>query len=280
LIRDRAEGNPCYLEELINALVDAQVLTYHKGTWAMTRDFKESDIPSTIHGVITARLDRLSQSARRVLQEAAVIGRVFLYDLLQRISIYGAQLDDALNELEQSGLISPRSLYPEMEMMFKHALIQEVCYSNLLRSERQRVHERIGQFMEILFADRLNEFYETMAMHFQRGQSLDKAIFYLIRSGNKALRRYALEESQRHFLGAKQLAELETPPTTESRELLVDVLNQWAFVYYYRGRFRDLQKLFDTNQPVVEALSDHSRQGMYWAWQGWTLWHRGHYEAA
>jgi tetratricopeptide (TPR) repeat protein len=280
LIRDRAEGNPFYLEELINALVDAEVLTYHEGTWVLTRDFKETDIPSTIHGVITARLDRLSRPARRVLQEAAVIGRVFLYELLQRVSIYEAQLDEILNELEQSGLISPRSLYPEMEMMFKHALIQEVCYSNLLRSERQRVHERIGRVMESLFADRLNEFYETMAMHFKRGQSLDKAIFYLIRSGNKALRRYALEESQRHFLEAKQLAEMQTPPSVESQELLVDVLNQWAFVYYYRGRFRDLQKLFDTYQPVVEALSDYGRQGMCWAWQGWILWHRGHFEAA
>ncbi|MEJ2155145.1 MAG: adenylate/guanylate cyclase domain-containing protein [Desulfobacteraceae bacterium] len=280
LIRERAEGNPFYLEELVNALVDAEVLTYHDGTWAITRDLKETDIPSTIHGVITARLDRLSQPARRVLQEAAVIGRVFLYDLLQRVSIYDAQLDDALNELEQSGLIRPRSIQPEMEMMFKHALIQEVCYSNLLRSERQRVHERIGQVMEMLFADRLHEFYETMAMHFKRGKSLEKAIFYLIRSGNKALRRYALEASQRHFLGAKQLAELVTPPTVESQELLVDVLNQWAFVYYYRGRFRDLQKLFDTHQPVVESLSDRSRLGMYSAWQGWILWHRGYYEAA
>jgi class 3 adenylate cyclase/tetratricopeptide (TPR) repeat protein len=280
LIRERAEGNPFYLEELINALVDAEVLTYHNGTWAMTRDFKESDIPSTINGVITARLDRLSQPARRVLQEAAVIGRVFLYDLLQRVSVYDSQLDEALNELEQSGLIRPRSIHPEMEMMFKHAVIQEVCYSNLLRSERQRVHERIGRVMEMLFADRLHEFYETMAMHFKRGKSLEKAIFYLIRSGNKALRRYALEASQRHFLGAKQLAELVTPPTVESQEMLVDVLNQWAFVYYYRGRFRDLQKLFDANQPVVESLSDRSRLGMYNAWQGWTLWHRGFFEAA
>jgi class 3 adenylate cyclase/tetratricopeptide (TPR) repeat protein/ABC-type dipeptide/oligopeptide/nickel transport system ATPase component len=280
LIRERAEGNPFYLEEMVNALVDAEVLTYQNEAWTVTRDFKETDIPSTIHGVITARLDRLSQPARRVLQEAAVIGRVFLYDLLQRVSIFDAQLDDALNELEQSGLIRPRSIHPEMEMMFKHALIQEVCYSNLLRSERQRVHERIGRVMETLFADRLHEFYETMAMHFKRGKSLEKAVFYLIRSGNKALRRYALETSQRHYLGAKQLAELVTPPTAESQELLVDVLNQWAFVYYYRGRFRDLQKLLDANQPVVESLSDHSRLGMYSAWQGWTLWHRGYFEAA
>jgi class 3 adenylate cyclase/tetratricopeptide (TPR) repeat protein len=280
LIRERAEGNPFYLEEMINALVDAQVLTYQDGAWTMTRDFKETDIPSTIHGVISARLDRLSQRARRVLQEAAVIGRVFLYDLLQRVSIYDAQLDEALNELEQSGLIRPRALQPEMEMMFKHALIQEVCYSNLLRSERQRVHERIGREMETLFADRLHEFDETMAMHFKRGKSLEKAVFYLIRSGNKALRRYALETSQRHYLGAKQLAELVTPPTAESQELLVDVLNQWAFVYYYRGRFRDLQKLLDAHKPVVESLSDRSRLGMYSAWQGWTLWHRGYFEAA
>lgn len=280
LVRDRAEGNPFYLEELVNSLVDAEVLTYRDDIWDLTRDFKESDIPSTIHGVVTARLDRLSQPSRRLLQEASVIGRVFLYKILQRVTSHPSKLDDILSELEQSGLIKPRTLYPEMEMMFKHALIQEVCYSNLLRTERQKVHERIGQAMETLFADRLNEFYETMAMHYKRGLSSEKAIYYLIQSGNKALKRYALEESQRYFLDAKQLAERQTPPTVESQELLVDVLNQWAFVYYYRGRFRDLQKLFDTHQPVVDALSDHRYQGMYWAWRGWIMWHRGHFETA
>lgn len=280
LILDRAEGNPFYLEELINALVESEVLVCSNGTWSLTRDLIESDIPSTIHGVITARLDRLSQPARRVLQEAAVIGRVFLYKLLQRVSVYSSRLDDILNELEQSGLISPRAQGPEMEMMFKHALIQEICYSNLLRSERQLVHGRIGQAMETLFADRLNEFYETMALHFKRGQLLEKAIFYQIRSGNKALRRCALEESHRHFLGAKRLAEQTRPATVKFQEHLVDVLSQWGFVYYYRGRFRELQELLDVYQPMVESLSDPRRQGLFWAWHGWTLWHRGRFEDA
>jgi class 3 adenylate cyclase/tetratricopeptide (TPR) repeat protein len=280
LILDRAEGNPFYLEELINALVESEVLVCRNGTWSLTRDLIESDIPSTIHGVISARLDRLSQPARRVLQEAAVIGRVFLYKLLQRVSVYSSRLDDILNELEQSGLISPRAQDPEMEMMFKHALIQEICYSNLLRSERQLVHGRIGHAMETLFVDRLNEFYETMALHFNRGQLLEKAIFYQIRSGNKALRRCALEESHRHFLGAKRLAEQTRPSTVKFKEHLVDVLSQWGFVYYYRGRFRELQELLDVYHPMIESLSDPKRQGLFWAWHGWTLWHRGRFEDA
>jgi class 3 adenylate cyclase/tetratricopeptide (TPR) repeat protein len=279
-ILDRAEGNPFYLEELINALVESGVLVCRKSTWSLTRDLIESDIPSTIHGVITARLDRLSQPARRVLQEGAVIGRVFLYKLLQRVSVYSSRLDDILNELEQSGLISPRAQDPEIEMMFKHALIQEICYSNLLRSERQRVHGRIGSAMETLFADRLNEFYETMALHFKRGECLEKAIFYQIRSGNKALRRCALEESHRHFLGAKRLAEKTRPATVRFQEHLVDVLSQWGFVYYYRGRFRELQELLDVYHPMVKSLPDLRRQGLFWAWRGWTLWHRGRFETA
>jgi class 3 adenylate cyclase/tetratricopeptide (TPR) repeat protein len=280
VISDRAEGNPFFLEELINSLVDSAVLIYDNRTWRLARDFTESDIPSNIHGVITARLDRLGRKARNLLQEAAVIGRAFLYEVLEGISVYGSQLDAILLELEHSGMIHLRSAHPEREYMFKHALIQEVCYSNLLRSERQQVHERIGRYMETLFADRLNEFYETLALHYKNGLSYDKAAEYLLKSGRKALRRYALDESHRTFLAAMQLVEARTPPTPESQAMLVDVLNQWAFVYYYRGRFRDLQKLFDGYQPVVDALSDPARQGMYWAWRGWILWHRGHFEAA
>ncbi len=156
LIRDRAEGNPFYLEEMVNALIDAGALIYSQDQWQLKRAFLETDVPSTIHGVIASRLDQFSLKARRVLQEASVAGRAFLYDILKRISVYSDGVEDGLYELERSGLVHTRALHPEMEFMFKHALIQEVGYSSLLRKERQQVHERIAQVMEQLFSDRLS----------------------------------------------------------------------------------------------------------------------------
>ncbi len=274
LIRNRAEGNPFYLEEILNALVESGALVYEGGCWQLNRAFRDNDIPSTIYGVIAARMDQLSPQDKRILQEAAVIGRAFLYDVLKQISIYSDLVDAGLYKLERAGLIHPRALHPEMEFMFKHDLIQEVCYGSLLRSERQRVHERVGLTMERIYQDRLSEFDETLAIHFQKSTATIKAVDYLIRSGTKALRRCALDESDQYFKRAKSMLEQQELATPETKKRLLDVVNQWAFVFYYRGMNRELLELLEHQQPLLEGLKDPVREGFHWAWRGCALWHR------
>jgi class 3 adenylate cyclase/tetratricopeptide (TPR) repeat protein len=274
LIRNRAEGNPFYLEEILNALVESNALVFEERCWHLQRTFKDTDIPSTIHGVIAARMDQLYPEDRRILQEAAVIGRSFLYDVLKQISVYRDLVDAGLFKLERAGLIHPRALHPEMEFIFKHALIQEVSYDSLLRNERQRVHERVGRTIERLYQDRLSEFDETLAIHFQKSAATTKATDYLIRSGIKALRRCALDESDQYFRKAKVMLEQERPATVETRKRLLDVVNQWAFVFYYRGLNRELLQLLEQQQPLVQGLKDPVREGFHWAWHGCALWHR------
>jgi class 3 adenylate cyclase/tetratricopeptide (TPR) repeat protein len=273
LIRNRTEGNPFYLEEILNALVESDALVLEKGRWRLNRTFRDTDIPSTIHGVIASRMDQLSLQDKRILQEAAVIGRAFLYDILKEISVYSESVDAGLYKLERAGLILPRSLHPEMEFIFKHALIQEVSYGSLLRSERQRVHERVGLTMERIFQDRLSEFDETLAIHFQKSTATIKATDYLIRSGTKALRRCALDESDQYFRQAKSMLEQQLA-TPETKKRLLDVINQWAFVFYYRGLNRELLELLKHQLPLVEGLKDPVREGYHWAWHGCALWHR------
>jgi class 3 adenylate cyclase/tetratricopeptide (TPR) repeat protein len=274
LIHQRAEGNPFYLEEILNALVDSNALVFNDGRWQMNRAFKETDIPSTIHGIIASRMDQLGLPDKRILQEAAVIGRAFLYDILKRISVHADEVDAGLYKLERAGLIKPRALHPEMEFMFKHALIQEVSYGSLLRRERQRVHERIGRTIELLYQDRLSEFDETLAIHFQKSIATDKATDYLIRSGTKALRRCALDESDQYFKTAKSMLEQQQLATPETKKRLLDVVNQWAFVFYYKGMNRKLLELIENQQTLLDGLDDPVREGFHWAWHGCALWHR------
>jgi class 3 adenylate cyclase/tetratricopeptide (TPR) repeat protein len=273
LICNRTEGNPFYLEEILNALVESDALVFEKERWRLKRNFRDTDIPSTVHGVIASRIDQLSPQDKRILQEAAVIGRAFLYDILKEVSVYSDLVDDSLYRLERAGLIRPRSLHPELEFIFKHALIQEVSYGSLLRGERQRVHERIGLTMERFFQDRLPEFDETLAIHFQKSTATIKATEYLIRSGTKALRRCALDESDQYFKQAKSMLEQQLA-TPETKERLLDVINQWAFVFYYRGLNRELLELLKHQLPLVEGLKDPVREGFHWAWHGCALWHR------
>ena len=256
-IQEKVEGNPFYLEEVINSLIESGTLIRDNGNWRLSRPIGESDISPTVQGVISARLDRLEKEMKRILQEASVIGRVFLYEILTKITELKERLDHHLHRLEQFDLIRIRSLQPELEYVFKHALTQEVVYSGLLKRERQAVHERIALVMEQLFRERLSEFYETLAFHFKRGQSLHKAVDYLMKSGEKSLKRYAVEESHQYYQEAFDLLKNKPAMTDEEKRLLIDLLNKWAYVFYYRGDFNGLVSLFRDHEGLAESL----RQG-------------------
>ncbi len=175
-VRNKAEGNPFYLEEVINSLIETDTLIKDKDSWKLTRALTEKDIPSTVQGVISARLDRLERETKRILQEASVIGRAFLYEILQRISDLKEYIDKSLMNLERLDLIKTRSLQPELEYIFKHALTQEVVYNGLLMKERRLIHEKIGLVMEGLFQDHLPEFYETLAYHYSQSDNCTEGL--------------------------------------------------------------------------------------------------------
>ena len=212
-IRDKAEGNPFYLEEVINSLIETDILIQDDDSWKLTRSLTEKDIPSTVQGVISARLDRLERETKRILQEASVIGRTFFYEILKRISNLKEYIDKSLINLERLDLIKTISLQPELEYIFKHALTQEVVYNGLLMKNRRLIHENIGQAIEELHQDRLEEFYETLAYHYSRSDNHNKASDYLKLSGNKAVRNNALWEGY-HFY-AEAIGILRQMPESE-----------------------------------------------------------------
>ena len=271
-LQDKVEGNPFYIEEVINSLIESETLIRDNGDWKLTRAITEAEVSSTIHGVISGRLDRLEKESKRILQEASVIGRTFFYEILNQVSELKDQIDKNLRGLERLDLIRAKTLQPDLEYIFKHALTQEVVYSGLLKKERQLIHERIGLVMEQLFHDRLPEFYETLAYHFQQGQAVTKAVTYLIKSGEKSLRRYAVEESNQYYQEAYNL--LKNQPKKANMELLIDVLIKWSLVFYYRGDFRSATKLLTAHERLAESLNDKYRLGMFYGWIGMTMWAR------
>ena len=274
-VQDKLEGNPFYLEEVINSLIETGALIQDNGDWRITRPITESDISSTIHGVISGRLDRLEKETKRILQEASVIGRTFLYEILNRITELKVHIDRSLSGLERLDLIRARALQPDLEYIFKHALTQEVVYNGLLKKERQKIHERIGSVMEQLFKDRLPEFYETLAYHFARSESLLKAVNYLVKSGEKSLKRYAVEESHQYFEQAYHILVNQSGTDEEEMALLIDLILKWALVFYYRGDFNGLQTLLSRHESDAQGLREKGMLGMYKAWTGFSLWNQG-----
>jgi len=275
-IRDKVEGNPFYLEEAINSLIESNILVSENGDWQVGGPITESEISATVQGVIAARVDRLESASKRILQEASVIGRFFYYDILKRISAIKDNIDNSLSGLERFDLIKTKAIQPYLEYIFKHALTQEVVYSGLLKKERREIHERIGSVIEELFKDRLPEFYEALAYHFKMGQSIPRAIDYLMKSGEKSLRRYALDESNKYYQEAFDLLTGKMADfATKEKRLLIHLLVEWALVFYYRGDFKGLNNLFSAHEDFAGAVEKDESVGMFFAWLGFALYFRG-----
>ncbi|MBT3368387.1 MAG: AAA family ATPase, partial [Nitrospina sp.] len=270
-VQQKVEGNPFYLEEITNSLIESKTLIRDNGSWRVTRPITETDISSTIHGVISARLDRLEKKSKRVLQEASVIGRVFYYEILKKITELKGNIDQCLSGLERLDLIKARSIEPDLEYIFKHALTQEVVYNGLLKKKRKEVHEQVGFVMEQLFRDRLPEFYETLAFHFQQGQSVLKSVDYLMKSGEKSLKRYALEESHKYFAQAFELLTNKPQKSLEEKRLVIDLIIKWALVFYYRCDMNGWRNLFTSCRDLAESIDDQERLAMFYVWLGFTF---------
>lgn len=113
-IQDKIEGNPFYLEEIINSLTETGALIRENDGWKLARAMSQIDVPTTIHGAITVRLDHLEIDAKTIIQEASVIGRSF-FDILARVSELGERVESYLPNLEMMDLIRTRSLQPDLE---------------------------------------------------------------------------------------------------------------------------------------------------------------------
>jgi ABC-type oligopeptide transport system substrate-binding subunit len=210
-LRDRilahAEGNPFYVEEIIRSLIDQGAIVRDEATgrWEAARDVAEIPIPDTLHGVLMARIDRLQEETKRVLQMASVIGRVFLYRVLATLAEEERELDDRLLTLQREEMIRERARLPELEYIFKHELTREAAYNGLLKRERRAFHRHVAEALERLFPERIEEQVGLLAHHWERAEEPEKAVHYLLRAGGQARDLYAHEEAVEYYRRALAL---------------------------------------------------------------------------
>ncbi|WP_423225038.1 adenylate/guanylate cyclase domain-containing protein [Candidatus Amarolinea aalborgensis] len=187
----RAEGNPLFVEEIVRAL-------HERGDHASAAG-ASLDLPATLQALLTARLDRLDEPLRHVLQLASVLGRTFSYRVLRRLVNGGDTLDEQLISLQRMGLILESARRPEREYSFQQTLIQEAVYSTILLRQRRKYHELAARAIEEIFGERLAELAPVLARHFDEAHVADRAVEYYWRAGAAAMRLYATAEALVHF---------------------------------------------------------------------------------
>jgi len=196
----RTGGNPFFIEEVARGLREAGVVEHQDGR-VTARAGAAPRVPTTVQEVLEARLDRLSPAAKRVLQVAAVCGRVFRQRVLERL-VPDFVHRDSLGVLERESFILSHTVQPEPTFTFRHALIQEVAYNGQLQAQRRVTHAAIGEALEALYADRLDELVGELAFHYGQSLNDDKALHWLIRAGDRARSLFANTEALLQYRAA------------------------------------------------------------------------------
>lgn len=215
LVLHKTEGVPFFLEELVKALQETEAITLHAGQWQFKPGNLSVGVPDTVEEVLLARIDRLPDGAKSVLQLGAVIGREWNWTLLKEVAgLPEWELSAALAALTDAELLYARGLPPQATYLFKHAFTQEASYRSLLTTRRRDLHHRVAVTIEALFPDRLEEHYGQLVQHFfeaAQPADLDKAIEYATRAGARNLALPAYADAARFYQLALQALERQTP---------------------------------------------------------------------
>src|SRR6266403_1542868 len=173
----RAQGNPFFIEELVNALVERGDFEGEKGAYRLKGGIDTIPLPATVQAVIAARIDRLEGDAKQALEVASVIGREISISVLERVcGLDQSDLSRAVQQLRRSELLYDVPPFEQRLLAFRHPLIQEVAYRSLLQDRRREFHSKVAQAIETLFKDRADERASLLAYHLeQAGENLKAA---------------------------------------------------------------------------------------------------------
>ena len=223
LIVKQTDGIPLFAEELTKMVLESDLLRPTGGTYRLARPLPALAIPSTLQDSLMARLDRLG-SAKEVAQLAAVLGREFSFDVLRTVSDFDDDiLRHQLIQLTESGLVRQHGDETGGKFLFKHALVRDAAYDSLLRSARQRYHERVAETLEQSFPETIEAQPEILARHLTDANQPVRAIGYWLRAGEHAARHSANLEAITHFCAG--LALLKHLPSNRNRDHLEFELN-------------------------------------------------------
>jgi class 3 adenylate cyclase/tetratricopeptide (TPR) repeat protein len=273
-IIDRTDGVPLFVEELTKTVLESGVVAETVDRYTMIGPVALVAIPTTLHGSLLARLDRLAPT-REVAQIASALGRQFSYELISAVvTIPKQQLDEALAQLMRAELVFQRGTPPDAKYTFKHALVQDATYSTLLRSRRLQLHARIAAILEGQFPETVETRPELLAQHCAEAGMVENAVGYWLKAGQRAFARWALAEAISQLRkGLGLLSSMSDGPARQARELDLQIALGQAFVAS-RGytasesvdayaRARELCDQLDRPRQLISVLDAQAATAMY-----------------
>jgi tetratricopeptide (TPR) repeat protein len=255
LILEKTEGVPFFIEEFIKSLNDLKIIEKKESAYRLSRDIQELTIPSTIQDVIMVRVDSIPEGAKEVLQTGSVIEREFSYALMKRVrGLPEQELLSHLSTLKDSELLYERGIYPHSTYVFKHALTREVVYDSILAKKKKKLHGEIGNAIEELYRDKIDEHYGVVAEHFIRGENYEKGAEYSKLAARRAQKAASFKDAI--IYGEKRTACLDKLPRTEDVERNIIDSRLTLGLYNIQGSYFNEAK--EAIEPIVDLAVKHS----------------------
>ncbi|MFQ5976420.1 MAG: guanylate cyclase, partial [Candidatus Hydrothermarchaeales archaeon] len=266
---------PFFIEEFIKSLQNLQIIERKDNKYHLAKEIQDLTIPTTIQDVIMARVDSLPEEAKELLQRGSVIEREFSHELIKRVvDLPEQELLSNLSILKDSELLYERGIYPESTYIFKHALTREVVYDSILTRRKKRLHEEIGQAIEEIYTERLEEFYEMLAYHYSKSENPEKAYKYLKLSGSKAAKKYSNSEAFRFYKEATNIL-CKMPEIDENKREQIEVLLLMIIPMFRLGFPEDSLEILQEGERLSKELGDKksiahflSQIGQYYSFKG------------
>jgi class 3 adenylate cyclase/tetratricopeptide (TPR) repeat protein len=260
VIIEKTEGNPFFMEETVQVLLDEGALVRDGSATRLTRPISELKIPPTVQGILAARIDRLPADTKDLLQTLAVIGKEFPLSLAREVTRKpNDELNRMLNDLQLGEFIYEQPAVGDVEYSFKHALTQEVAYNSVLMERRRVLHGQIGAALEVSYADSIDDHLSELAHHYARSANAAKAVEYCLHACEQSSERGSYAEAVALFeTGLARLQEL--PDDDRRAELELDLRNA---VHLALTTIKGLGSL-EGEQSALRAMELSRRPGINW----------------
>jgi class 3 adenylate cyclase/CRP-like cAMP-binding protein/tetratricopeptide (TPR) repeat protein len=203
----RAEGNPFYAQELLRMVIESGSLVRSNGEWVLERPLPAT-LPDTVQGVIASRIDMLPAQEKRILQDAAVVGRIFWPGAVERLGSSAVQ--STIDTLVDKGLVWQRDssvVEAERELIFNHILTRDVAYASIPKARRAAAHAEALSWIEEKTAGRDEEFAEVLAFHAEQAGDLGRTARYSMLAGHRSRRLFAAQEAIQRYDRALEAAQ-------------------------------------------------------------------------
>jgi tetratricopeptide (TPR) repeat protein len=249
LAEEKAEGVPFFIEEFIKSLKELKIIERKNHTYHLSKDIQSVTIPSTIHDIIMARVDKLPVGAKEMLQIGSVIEREFSYELVKKVSgLPEQEIQSRLSALKDAELLFARSISSETTYIFKHSLIRDVVYDSVLTRKKKKLHEDIGNAIEKLYRDKLVEHYGVMTEHFICCGNYEKAAKYSMLEARRARKAASIVEAI--IYTQKRIDCIEKlPQTDEMYRHLIDARTNLGLFYTEMNCYSEIKV---SVEPVVD----------------------------